>query len=410
MNYVIIGNSVAAVHAVMGIREYDQDNPITIISAENYYAYGRPLISYWLEGRVKNKNILYRPEEFYKENKVQLLLGRRAVSINPDSKQVELDDGNFLSYDRLLIATGGRPFIPEIKGLNPKNHFTFMNYDDVRKLEPVAAPGKEAVVIGAGPTGLKAMESLVKRGVRVTLVELADRVWSQALDAEAASMVTSFLQQRGVNLYLNDTVQSIEQKKNDRLDIKLNSGCELQSDLLVLAIGVRPNVELLKSIPGVNINRGVVVGPDLNIGLPDVYAAGDVVADSPPLFPHAAVQGRIAGRNMAGNNDNYKPIPPYNALGILGLNIVSMGNSIASDENYELLVETEREALIYRKLVIKENRLVGGLMINKIDRAGIYHKLIEEGADITSIKDELLNPNFGLLSFPEPVWQRQLAH
>ncbi|MDN5325943.1 MAG: hypothetical protein PWP41_639 [Moorella sp. (in: firmicutes)] len=408
MNYVLIGNSVAAVNAVAGIREYDREGDITIVSAENYYAYGRPLISYWLEQRVHEKDLPYRPETFFAQNKVRVLLGRRAVRLDPEARQVFLDDGESLPYDRLLLATGGRPLVPPINGLTPENHYTFMTYDDVRRLEKAASPGREAVILGAGPTGLKAMESLVRRGVKVTLVELADRIWAPALDPGAADLVTGFLQDRGVNIYLNDTLEGVRQGDNGRLDLELKSGRRLAADILVVAIGVRPNVELLQDLPGVTINRGVAVGPDLSTGLPGVYAAGDVVAGNPPLLPHAAIQGKIAGRNMAGGRETYKPVLPYNALGILGLHIISIGLS-AAGEGYEILREADPAARVYRMLVLQDNRLVGGLLINRIDRAGIYRYLIEEGIEVTSFKDRLLQPDFGLLSLPDNLWQQQLA-
>lgn len=408
MNYVLIGNSVAAVNAVAGIREYDREGNITIVSAENYYAYGRPLISYWLEQRVHDKDLPYRPESFFIQNKVRVLLGRRAVRLDPEARQVFLDNGESLLYDRLLLATGGRPFVPPINGLTPENHYTFMTYDDARRLEEAASPGREAVILGAGPTGLKAMESLVRRGVRVTMVELADRIWAPALDPEAASMVAGFLQDRGVNIYLSDTLGGVRQEDNGRLELELKSGRRLAADILVVAIGVRPNVELLQDLPGITINRGVVVGPDLSTGLAGVYAAGDVVAGNPPLLPHAAIQGKIAGRNMAGGREIYKPVPPYNALGILGLHIISIGLS-AAGAGYEILQEADPAARVYRKLVLQDNRLVGGLLINKIDRAGIYRYLIEEGIELTSFKDQLLQPGFGLVSLPDSLWQQQLA-
>lgn len=409
MNYVLIGNSVAAVNAVAGIREYDREGIITIVSAENYHAYGRPLISYWLEGRVRDEDMPYRPASFYDRYNARVLLGCRAVKVDPQTREVYLDNGTSLPYDRLLIATGGRPFVPPIDGLTPDNYFTFINYDDARRLEAVAQPGREAVILGAGPTGLKAMESLVRRGVHVTLVELADRIWAPALDAEAAALVAGFLEAKGINIYLNDTLTSVAQGDNDRLSLSLQSGRRLAADILVVAIGVRPNVELLQDLPGVTLNRGVVVGPGLNAGLPGVYAAGDVVAGNPPLLPHAALQGKIAGRNMAGAREIYQPLAPYNALGFLGLHIISIGNSAVNDEGYEILKEVDPAASTFRKLVLQNNRLVGGLLVNKIDRAGLYRYLIDEGIEVTPFKEQLLQPDFGLLSFPEPLWQQQLA-
>lgn len=409
MGYVIIGNSIAGINAIEGIREYDRETPITVVSGENHYAYGRPLITYWMENRIREQEICYRPQEFYEKNNVRLLLGRWAVKIDPEERFVYLDSGEVLRYDRLLLATGCRPVLPAIPGLSQRDYFTLNTYDDARRLREAAGKGQRAVVLGSGPTGLKAMESLVHLGLKATLVELADRIWPQALDGEAADLVAGFLRKKGVDIRLNDTISEAERAKDGSYHILLKSGRELHADLLVTALGVRPNVELLEGLPGASLKDGVVVRPDLSTGLPGVYAAGDVVAGSPRLLPHAAIQGKIAGRNMAGAEDVYTPLAPYNSIGFLGLNIISMGKSALIGEECETLVEVDRTNLVYRRLVIKDKRLVGALLINKISRAGIYRYLIDQKIEVTQFKERLLQPDFGLLSLPESVWQKQLA-
>lgn len=409
MDYVIIGNSIAGINAIEGIRECDREGPITVISGENHYAYGRPLITYWLENRIQEQEIYYRPHEFYKKNNVRLLLDRWAVKIDPETGHVRLDSGETLHYDRLLLATGCRPVLPAIPGLKQRDYFTLITHDDAQRLREAAGKGHKAIILGSGPTGLKALESLIHLGLRVTLVELADRIWPQALDGEAADLVAGFLREKGVDICLNDTISVAERKEGGSLHMVLKSGRELDADLLVIALGVRPNVDLLEGLPGVEIRDGVVVRSDLSTGLPGIYAAGDVVTGSPRLLPHAAIQGKIAGRNMAGAQEIYTPLTPYNAIGFLGLHIISMGKSTASDVGYELLSEADPANLAYRKLVIEEKRLIGALLINKIAGAGIYRYLIDKGIEVTPFKEQLLKPDFGLLSLPEAIWQRQLA-
>ncbi|MBE3581336.1 MAG: NAD(P)/FAD-dependent oxidoreductase [Thermoanaerobacteraceae bacterium] len=410
MRYVIIGNSVAAVNACQGIRELDREGTITIISAENYYAYGRPLISYWLEGKTDFEKMPYQPVEFYQKNKINVLLGKKAVGLDVNRREVKLDDGSSLPYDRLLIATGGQAIVPPLTGLTAEDYFTFLTYDDVLRLARRASPGKEVVVLGAGPSGLKAMESLVTRGARVTLVELASRIWSLVLDREAAALITRFLEEQGVTVILQDTILGGRRNNEGRLELDLQSGRQLTCDILVVAIGVRPNTELLEKVAGVNLNRGVVVDEYLSIGLPGIYAAGDVVAGGPPLLPHAARQGRIAGRNMAGGREKYIAGPAYNALGFLGLHTISIGISAPEpEEGYEILAEKREEGRIYRKLVLDNNRLVGALFINEFDRAGLYRRLIEEQVDVTPFKDNLLQKGFGFLHLPRELWEGKLG-
>ncbi|MGB9859937.1 MAG: NAD(P)/FAD-dependent oxidoreductase [Moorellaceae bacterium] len=410
MRYVIVGNSIAAVNACRGIRELDREGSITIISAENYYAYGRPLISYWLEGKTEAGNMPYQPMEFYEKNQIDVLLGKKAVSLDIDRREVQLDDGSPVPYDRLLIATGGRAIVPPFAGLTAQDYFTFLTYDDVLGLAEAASAGKEAVVLGAGPSGLKAMESLITRGVRVTLVELAERIWSPVLDREAAALVTRFLEKQGVTVILQDTILGGRRNDAGRLELDLKSGGRLTCDLLVVAIGVRPNVELLENVPGVRLDRGVVVDEYLNVGLPGIYAAGDVVAGNPPLLPHAARQGRIAGRNMAGARERYIPGPAYNALGFLGWHTITIGiTACEPEEGFEVLVQKEEQGGVYRKLVLKNNCLVGALFINRFDRAGLYRRLIEERANVAAFKEKLLQKDFGFLHIPPELWEATLA-
>jgi len=410
LNYVIIGNSVAAVHAVEGIRERDNEGTITIISGEQFLAYNRPLISYWLEHKIDDRGMAYRSEVFYRTHKVEVIEGKRAVQIDPDSRQVRLDDGQTVAYDRLLLATGGRPFVPPIEGLPSTDLFTFNTWDDVRGLAEAATPDREAVVLGAGPTGLKAMESLVNIGVKVTLVEQSAQIWPQVLDPFAGRLVKSVLTDRGVRVILGDTMNGATRENNGRLRLGLQSGVELLCDFLVAATGIRPNVELVQDLPGVTINRGVVVDENLGIGLPGCFAAGDVVAGNAPILPLAAIQGHLAGLNMAGAREVFCPVSPFNAMNLWGLHIASMGCSASVPEKgYAILSEHNEAALTYRKLVLKGPHLVGGLFLNSPEQAGIYRHFMEERIDTNRFKQELLRPALGLLDLPPDLLNEKLA-
>ena len=172
MDYVIIGNSAAAVGAIERIRKNDRSGKITVISDEVHTCYSRPLITYYLADKVKNAGMCYRDKSFYAKNKVKTLLGKKVVSISTSRKKVELDDGKDISYDKLLITTGGKPFVPPIKGADKENVFTFTIFDDAIALKKLVPKIKRAVVIGGGFIGLKTAEALAEVGVKVTIVEL----------------------------------------------------------------------------------------------------------------------------------------------------------------------------------------------------------------------------------------------
>ena len=183
MNYVIVGNSVAAVGAIRAIRKNDQSGNITVISREKHTAYGRPLISYLLGGLITEKGMPYLPEGFYGQNRVNLLLSTEVTKVDTKARRVHFSTGESMGYDRLLLATGGDPFLPPIEGMSGKDRvYTFTTWDDASRLKAVADDIGRAVVIGGGLIGLKAAEGLNLLGKSVTVVELADRVLSSAFD------------------------------------------------------------------------------------------------------------------------------------------------------------------------------------------------------------------------------------
>jgi len=245
MNYVIIGNSVAAVGAVEGIRKQDKTTPIIIISDEPYHAYSRPLISYYLGRQVTQESIYYRTEDFYRVNRVELILGIKAQQVDFDRKEVILQDGRRINYTKLLIATGGKPLIPPLEGIDKQNVFNFSKFDDVKNIEKVATEGSKAIVVGASFSGLKAVEALVQRGVKVTVIDIMYRIMPRVFDEAASQMALKTLEKYGVEILLKSTVQKILGDKT-ACGILLQDGRELFCDFIILAMGIRCNTDLVK--------------------------------------------------------------------------------------------------------------------------------------------------------------------
>ncbi|NCA67000.1 MAG: NAD(P)/FAD-dependent oxidoreductase, partial [Clostridia bacterium] len=231
--YVIIGNSTAAVGAVEAIRKTDKANEIVIISDETYHTYSRPLISYMLLGKTTRDKMKYRADSFYEDNNCSLILNKKAVKINPQSKTVVLDDGKELSYEKLLVATGSCPFVPPIMGLDTvKNKFTFMSLKDALALEEVLNDKAKVLIIGAGLIGLKCAEGIKNRVGEINIVDLAPKVLSSILDDEAAAHIKKHLEANGLNFYLADSVKELKENTAE-----LTSGKNIDFDILVLAVG-----------------------------------------------------------------------------------------------------------------------------------------------------------------------------
>jgi len=413
MNYVIIGNSVAAIGAIRGIRKVDAEGNITVLSRENHTAYGRPLISYLLGGMVSEKRMPYLPADFYEKHKVNLLLGAEVVGVESAQSRVKLASGEIIPYDKLLIATGGDPFVPPIEGMGGKEKvFTFTTWDDAAKLKGLASDINRVVVIGGGLIGLKAAEGLYQLDKQITIVELADRILSAAFDRTAGRIVGKKMKANGIEVLTEDTVLRIEGEGAEITGVTLKSGDFIPCDTVIVAIGVRPAASFLKG-SGIEVNRGVVVNDAMETTVPGVFAAGDVAEATDffsggknpmPIWPDAYIQGDVAGITMAGGEKGYQGGLAMNSIELFKVPTISMGitNPEAGDR-YEVLTYQDLENYQYRKIVIENGVLVGVVMVGNVDRAGIFAGLIRDKAAVAPFKEHLLAPDFGFVHLPKEI-------
>jgi NAD(P)H-nitrite reductase large subunit len=406
MKYVIIGNSAAAVGCIEGIRKVDTTGKILIISDEKYFTYSRPLISYWLAGKVSDANMSYRPANFYEINKVDCMLGVRVNEIDSKNKTIILSDGKTISYDKLMVATGSRPFVPPIEGIKDCNRTcTFLDWDSAIKLKEMTDETSKVVILGAGLIGLKVAEGLSDHVANITIVEMASHLMPSILDPESAAMLQKHIQKSGVDFIFNDPASKI-----DGNILTLGSGTQLEFDVIVVAAGVRANVELVKNAGG-EVNRGIVINSHMQTSLDGIYSAGDCVEAIDvvtggrkimALLPNAYMQGEIAGINMAGKLEVFDKAMPMNAIGFFGMPLVTAGSY--EGEEYKEVTEDS-----YKKLVFKDNKLVGYIMINDVDRAGIYTALIREKIDLSGVDIELLKKRPQLMLFNKTDRKRILC-
>ena len=405
MNYVIIGNSTAAVGTIEGIREIDKTGKITLISDEKYHTYSRPLISYWLMGKVSDKNIYCRNADFYEKNGVETVLGKRVTKIDTAAKRVVIEDGGSVAYDKLMVATGSKPFVPPMNGLDKISYHTFMTYDSVKAIKSEVREGMRVLIIGAGLIGLKAAEALGEYNIEITVVDMADRILPSILDAGAGAKMQKHIESKGVRFILGTSADEFSEHS-----VRLKNGMTVAFDMVIMAVGVRPNTELVADAGG-EVERGIICDLTQRTTLDDVYAAGDCTvsydasSDSRKilaLLPNAYMQGEVGGKNMAGRETSYLNAIPMNAIGFFGLHIISAG----SYDGEEYIEETENT---YKKLVFREGRLVGYILMGDVKRAGIYTSLIKERIDLADVDMELLKNSPQMMMFGKERREEKLG-
>ena len=394
--YLIIGNSAGAIGGVTGIRREDTDGSITIISAEKHHTYSRPLISYWLEGKVSQEKMIYRDEDFYEKNACEVILGTKAERIDVQKKQVYLAGGGSVTYEKLLVATGSVPFVPPIKGRETaKNTFTFTTMDDAAGVGEILDKNSKVVILGAGLIGLKAAEAVVGQCAGVTVVDLADRVLPSVLDTESAEIIEAHLTSQGMVLKLETSITEIGD-----MEVTLSDGELLPYDILILAVGTRPEMSLVEQAGG-KVERGIVTDDHQQTSLKDIYAVGDCTqsyditsqtAKNMAILPNAYLQGEVAGQNMAGGSAVYEKAFPVNSMGLLGLYMLTAGSRIGES----ITVKTDES---YKKFYTKDGVLKGYIIIGNCDRGGIYTDMIREQTPLETVDMEMLIKEPGLMAF-----------
>lgn len=390
--YVVIGNGTAAVGCIEGIRSVDKESTITVISEEKHPAYCRPLISYYLEGKAKRDKMNYRPADFYETNNCEVLYGQSAKAIDTKEKSVILSDGTKVPYTSVCAATGSAPFIPEYKGLEAvEKKFTFQTLDDALSIEKAIDADSRVLILGAGLIGLKCAEGLCGRVKQVTVCNRSKQILSRILDADAAAMMQSCMEEHGIDFLLSDTVEEFRGQT-----AVMKSGREVEFDVLVLALGVRTNSALVQEAGG-DVEQGILVNDKMQTTLDSVYAAGDCTEGDDislgqkrvlAILPNAYMQGKCAGINMAGGCEAFNKGIPMNSIGFFGLHAMTAGSYFGPEDGGEIY-EVKSEGKL-KRLYSRNGLLTGFILIGDTERAGIYTSLIREKTPLDTIDFDLL--------------------
>lgn len=377
MKYVIIGNGIAAAGAVEGIRSQDKDGAIAVIDGEQRGSYSRPLITYYLAGKRKAEQMRYRPRDFFVQQGVTVIPDE-AVQIDAQARQVILRSGQVVGYDRLLLATGASPIIPDIPGAGQSDWVkTLYTWQDAEQLDLLVTPGQTAVVMGSGLIGLKAAEALYQRGMKVSIIEKQSQILPRILSRTSADRVSEHLQSGGMEIITGREVTRIHEEHQ----VELDDGSRIEAQLVIVAIGTKPNLALAADC-GLAVERGVLVDSRLRTSDANIYAAGDVIETADiltgfpsimALLPLAHQEGFIAGQNMAGGDCAYPGGLSMNSVNLLGMNIITAGSPQISGQTW-LWQQGEQ----YLELVTESGRLVRYIALQMPQVTGPLTSLIEK--------------------------------
>lgn len=385
--YLIIGQGAAGTAAARRLRELDQTAAITVVTDEVHSYYSRVDLPDIVAGKMEPQAATLLTDQDFISLRIVCQSGASVSRILPVAKEVELESGERLRYHRLLIATGSRPIVPRIPGVQLSGVHTLWTMADALALQAAASRAKRSVVIGAGLIGLKTALALQSRGVKTTVIEQQTRLLPRQMDETASQLLCAALSRRGLELQLGTQVDAILSQDGQQVLAVSVGRDQIPCDLLVLAVGVRPNVALAQTA-GLSVDRGILVDQSMRSSDPHIFAAGDVaaVADRltglsvvPAIWPAAVEQGRLAAESMLGMGGFYAGNLARNSIEIAGVPVVSLGDVWGEAEDCVL---SRQRGDIYLKLVSRQGVLRGALLVGEIAAAGLLAGLIERGQSI----------------------------
>jgi nitrite reductase (NADH) large subunit len=396
---VIIGNGMAATRLVDELTTLVPGRyAIAVIGEEPSLAYNRVLLSSLLAREIDEDAVTLKKAEWWRDRGVTLVYGRRAVEIDTKAKAVRLRGGSKLNYGKLVIATGSEAVRLPLPGADLPGVVTFRDKSNVDAILSRARPGARAVVIGGGLLGLEAAYGLTRAGAHVSVVHLMDRLMERQLDGEAADLLKAALEQRGIQVVLNAESEAVQGRRKVA-GLRLKDGRNIPADLVVMAVGIKPNARLARGAD-LAVNRGIVVGDDLATSDPDVYALGECAEHRGTcygLVEPAYEQARTLARTLAGKPARYEGSLLSTNLKVSGVNVFSAGDFICAAGS-EPIVLRDPGRQSYRKLVVSDGRLTGAVLVGDTADALWYLDLIRSGAPIGDLRDGLV---FGR-AFAEP--------
>jgi nitrite reductase (NADH) large subunit len=393
MKLVMAGNGMAGVRTLEEVLKLAPDlYDITVFGAEPYANYNRILLSPVLAGEQTIQDIMLNDEDWYREHGITLHLGKKITQIDRVARKVIAEDGTSAEYDRLILATGSQPFILPVPGKELQGVISFRDIHDVNAMIAAAQQHKHAVVIGGGLLGLEAANGLKQRGMEVSVVHLSEYLMDRQLDPTASHLLRQSLEARGLKFLLGKQTSELLGRDGRVTAVRFKDGEETPADLVVMAVGIRPNTELAEAA-GIHVNRGIVVNDTMQTFDPRIYAVGECVSHRgiayglvAPLFEMAKVCANHLAQMGIGR---YQGSVVSTKLKVTGIDLFSAGNFMGGAGTEEIVLSDPMGG-VYKKLVLQDNKIVGGVLYGDTVDGAWYFQLLREGRNIADIRDHLM--------------------
>jgi nitrite reductase (NADH) large subunit len=404
--HVIVGSGFAGLKAAETIRQIDSEAEVILLTEETDLPYWRPRLPDVVANKVTTEKIVMRSAGFLAEHAIEVRLGQSVTAVVPKENRLTLSDGSWLTYDKLLVATGSLARRPgrDIPGSDLPGVVVMRSLADARQIAALLDGAECTAVVGGGLLGIEMVRAFRERGNAVAYFMREDRFWPAMLDTTAARMVEARLTERGVELRHGELIKEIKGEDGRVSSIVTTKDQEMPCQVVGYAIGAIPAIGLLAG-SDVKIDKGILVDDKLRTNFANIYAAGDVaqaldlvhgdyrVATS---VANAQAQGEVAGSNMAGVEMSFRGVVPSNTMQIYGMSFTCMGIAIPPGPGFEEITGPYPRDGVYKKLVLKDGKLVGAMLLGEIGEAKTAQELIARGADLSAVKERLFTEGFHL--------------
>jgi len=387
---------VAGVTAAQGIANAAAGGAageVHVYGSEPHPYYQRPQLWKYLAGEVTQKELYFRPFEWYAARGIHVHPDTRVTVLDPVEHRIQLADGTWEPYDRLLLATGGRSFVPPFEGIDLQGVFALRSLDDALAIKRLADQVSNVAVIGGGLLGLETARALVAPGRRVSVIEIAPHLLPRQLDVTGAQVLQSRLESMGLTIYTDAATRAIVGNAK-ATGVLLTTGRTVPAELVILSTGIRSRIELAREA-GLETNRGIVVDEQLRTSAPDVYAAGDAAEFQGIVYgiiPAAIEQARAVSRTMVGNGASpYKGTVPSTTLKIVGIDLTCLGDSTADGDEHIILRYSDQASGVYKRLALQDNAIVGVILMGDVNDARWMQRLIDDKRDVSAFGSRMLD-------------------
>ncbi len=396
--YVVVGNGIAGITTAQMVIPADENAEVHVLGREKYPYYQRPRLWEFIAGEVEQENLYFRPLDWYAQKGIDIHLDTQVQALDSKEHRVILADGSKVDYDRLLLATGARAFVPPIAGADKDGVFVLRNLDDALAIKERSGHCMSVAVIGGGLLGLETARALQAAGLDVTVIEFAPYLLPRQLDEEGGRTLQAILEEMGLHFLTGAETEAI--LGDDQVTgVRIKGGQVLDCQMALFSTGIRSRIELPRDA-GLEVNRGVVVDEHLATSAEDVYAAGDVAefrGITYGIIPAAIDQARIAAANMVEpGSATYPGTLRSTTLKIVGVQLTCLGEAIASGEECDIIRQTDLQNGVYQRLAIQNGKVVGAILLGDTKMVRTLKKLIQSQRDVSGHEDVLLETDFDL--------------